>query len=90
MAEVDLNKHIEKGLNFRNLFIDLMVTSVGVFIAFYWKDLLGETITTFMPHGSNIIQKFLIGITITVSLVVIVYFITVVNRRLQYENTKNA
>ena len=88
MAEVDLKEHISNGLNFRRLFLDLLTVSAGVFIAFYWRDLLTEAIDSLMPHGQNLLQKTFIGIGITVSLVVIIYFLSVVNRRIDKHGNK--
>lgn len=88
MVYMDLNieKELKNGLNFYNIFRTIIIYSLSIFIGFFWKDLITETITAYMPVGTNLTSKYFIGISITMFLVCFCYFIM----KLEWRSKDNA
>jgi len=66
MPDFDIERSTKDGLFFRNIFIDLMLMAIGTFLGFSWNDLFKEIIQTYMPVGSNLMQKVGLQIFITI------------------------
>jgi hypothetical protein len=66
MPDFDLEKSTREGLSFRNIFIDIIVFAISVFLGFSWKDLFTEIIQAYMPEGHNLIEKTFIMFLITI------------------------
>lgn len=69
MPDFDIRKSINGGLSFKELFIEIILISISVFLAFRWNAYIGEVINLFLPEGSSIIGKGIINIVITFILV---------------------
>jgi hypothetical protein len=66
MVDFDIEKSTRNGLSFRNVFIDIIIFAISVFLGFSWKDLFTEVIQTWLPEGHNLGEKIAIMIFITV------------------------
>lgn len=75
MVDFDLEDKMKDGLKFKEIFKSLFIYSSSLFIAFYWKDLLSEFLTSVMPAGHNILEKTELGALITVMLVIVSFAI---------------
>jgi len=75
MPDFSLDEEMGEGLDFVKIFKALFLYAVSIFIAFHWKGIFDETLETFMPKGTNIIEKIIIGLVITILLVSISYFL---------------
>lgn len=76
MAELDLRKHIQDGISFKRIFLDIIIISVGLYLSLYWKDRTSEILDIVIPHAQGITGRIIVGAVITVLLVVFVYVIS--------------
>lgn len=73
MPDFSIEDSMDEGLDFMKIFKALFFYTVSIFIAFHWKVIFDETLEAFMPKGSNIVEKIVIGIVVTIFLVSVSY-----------------
>ncbi|MBN2203294.1 MAG: hypothetical protein JW700_03880 [Candidatus Aenigmarchaeota archaeon] len=61
---------------FRENFITLIISAMGLVAALSWNDAIKSAIAALFPAESDLIYKFYVAITVTVMAVVITYFLS--------------
>ena len=72
-----LNNEVSKFTKaFRENFVTLIISALGLVAALSWNDAIKTTIDTFFPSVGNVIYKYYVAITVTIVSVVITYFLS--------------
>lgn len=72
-----LNNEVSKFTKaFRENFVTLIISALGLVAALSWNDAIKTTVDTLFPTIGNIIYKYYVAIIVTVISVIITYFIT--------------
>ena len=72
-----LNNEVSKFKKaFKENFITLIVSALGLVAALSWNDAIKSAIDTLFPSESDIVYKFYVAIIVTVLAVVITYFLS--------------
>jgi C4-dicarboxylate transporter len=72
-----LNNEVSKFTKaFRENFITLIVSALGLVAALSWNDAIKTAIATLFPSESDLIYKFYVAVTVTIMAVVITYFLS--------------
>jgi len=61
---------------FRENFVTLIISALGLVAALSWNDAIKTTIDTFFPSVGNVIYKYYVAIIVTIISVVITYFLS--------------
>ena len=61
---------------FRENFITLIVSALGLVAALSWNDTLKAAIAVLFPEGSDLAYKFYVSVSVTVIAVIITYFLS--------------
>lgn len=89
MVDFNLEEKLKKGISFSDLFKSLFLYSTSIFIAFYWSDLLKETLMAWFPSGQGIIMKVSVGTLATIILIMIAYILMHSNKHRSRLNGSN-
>lgn len=72
-----LNNEVSKFTKaFRENFVTLIISALGLVAALSWNDAIKTTIDTLFPTEKNVIYKFYVASIVTVISVVITYFLS--------------
>jgi glutathionyl-hydroquinone reductase len=72
-----LNNEVSKFTKaFRENFVTLIISALGLVAALSWNDAIKTTIDTFFPSVGNVIYKYYVAIIVTIISVVITYFLS--------------
>ena len=66
---------------FRENFITLIISALGLVSALSWNDAIKSAINTLFPTASDLIYKFYVAIVVTIIAVVITYFLSRIKSR---------
>ncbi len=66
---------------FRENFITLIVSALGLVSALSWNDAIKSAINTLFPSNSDLIYKFYVAIAVTIIAVIITYFLSRIRRK---------
>jgi cytoskeletal protein RodZ len=61
---------------FRENFITLIISALGLVSALSWNDAIKSAINTLFPTASDLIYKFYVAVVVTIISVVITYFLS--------------
>lgn len=61
---------------FRENFVTLIVSALGLVAALSWNDAIKSAIETLFPTTSNVIYKFYVAIMVTMISLIITYFLS--------------
>ena len=61
---------------FRENFVTLIISALGLVAALSWNDAIKTTIDTFFPTIGNVMYKYYVAIIVTIISVVITYFLS--------------
>ena len=61
---------------FRENFITLIISAMGLVAALSWNDAIKSAIAALFPAESDVIYKFYVAVTVTIMAVVITYFLS--------------
>lgn len=75
VLDFNLEEKLKRGISFPELFKSLFLYSASIFIAFYWSDLLKETLIAWMPQGQGIIMKASVGALVTIMIIFVAYIL---------------
>lgn len=72
-----LNNEVSKFTKaFRENFVTLIISALGLVAALSWNDAIKTTIDTFFPTIGNVMYKYYVAIIVTIVSVVITYFLS--------------
>jgi len=72
-----LNNEVNKFTKaFRENFVMLIISALGLVAALSWNDAIKTTIDTFFPTVGNVMYKYYVAIIVTIISVVITYFLS--------------
>lgn len=72
-----LNNEVSKFTRaFKENFITLIVSAMGLVAALSWNDAIKSAIATLFPNESDVIYKFYVAISVTIIAVIITYFLS--------------
>ncbi len=66
---------------FRENFITLIVSALGLVAALSWNDAIKSAISTLFPSSSDLIYKFYVAVAVTIIAVVITYFLSRIKKK---------
>ena len=66
---------------FRENFITLIVSALGLVAALSWNDAIKSAINTLFPSNSDLIYKFYMAVAVTIIAVVITYFLSRIRKK---------
>ena len=61
---------------FRNNFVTLIVSALGLVAALSWNDAIKSAIAALFPSEKDLIYKFYVAVAVTIIAVVITYFLS--------------
>ena len=61
---------------FKENFITLIVSAMGLVAALSWNDAIKSAIAALFPTESDVVYKFYVAVTVTIIAVVITYFLS--------------
>jgi uncharacterized membrane protein len=61
---------------FRENFITLIISALGLVSALSWNDAIKSAISTLFPTASDLIYKFYVAVAVTIIAVLITYFLS--------------
>lgn len=80
-----INSEISKFTKiFKENFITLIISALGLVSALSWNDAIKSAINTLFPAASDLIYKFYVAVIVTIISIVITYFISRLNQRKPY------
>jgi hypothetical protein len=62
-------------LDVKKIVITMILSALGFLVAFQWRDVIKETIETFMPPGEGLAYKYLVTFAITIIAVIITFIL---------------
>ena len=72
-----LNNEVTKFTKaFKENFVTLIISALGLVAALSWNDAIKTTIDTFFPTIGNVMYKYYVAIIVTIISVVITYFLS--------------
>ena len=75
----DLEKYAEE-FNVKDMFISMVSSAFGFLLAFWYRDVIKETIETYMPAGEGLLYKWFITFVLTIVVVIILYVLVKIKK----------
>jgi len=68
-------------LNIKSIFITLIVSALGFLVALQWRDVIKETILTFIPKTNSLLYNYGVTVAITIAAVVVTYVLMKIQQK---------